>query len=578
MKRQTILFVAWTVCANVIWAQTVKSEQSHSSDTFPTFRIEAERLPDMNLPRAGHSVFITDGELTVVGGHTSGFVLTPTAEYFSDGQWHLLPTVYPHDNGLAVVLQQGRKALIAGGHEKNLGIGQSYEVEMYDRTAHTFVGFGCLDKKRAFLQGLEMDSGRVLISGNHKGNDALEMFDGQKYFNHVKDVASWHFTPYLIRTAKDDAIVFGTVWRNGRAEPCDTVDCLKGDPFTVPLLKTWMPMVFDQSNHAECAFIGDEATGDYSYLIAAKNHDGEIAFIRIKGTDFSLLKTSCPVPTSSRWGAIKFNRAVVADRHSSRAYLFGCDSTGRAYVVSVEYNKTPAPLTLYYTDPLNRLGDTTPVLMPDGDLVVTGGILDDNFAPLATVWLFHLQTTATTSQSTGSMRLWLWMVLAVLAIVAALAIVRYRVHCPPTRQSSVSLPAEPIPEPATTGHSNRNADPNPGQESVYVPQLQTAISQLIETQRLYLNPDLKVTDVADALGVHRNAVSACINAWKGYSFNKFLNDYRVEHAKQILHQNPDQKIAAVALESGFSNERSFFRAFKAVTGLTPKEWVTQQKN
>ena len=65
-------------------------------------RIEAVRLPDMNLPRAAHCVFYANGELTVVGGHTSGFVPTPTAEYFADGQWHLIPTVYTHDDGLAV--------------------------------------------------------------------------------------------------------------------------------------------------------------------------------------------------------------------------------------------------------------------------------------------------------------------------------------------------------------------------------------------------------------------------------------------------------------------------------------------
>ncbi|MBO6081862.1 MAG: hypothetical protein J6P46_02420, partial [Bacteroidales bacterium] len=33
-----------------------------------------ERLPDLNIPRAGHQVFVADGELVVAGGHTEGFV------------------------------------------------------------------------------------------------------------------------------------------------------------------------------------------------------------------------------------------------------------------------------------------------------------------------------------------------------------------------------------------------------------------------------------------------------------------------------------------------------------------------
>ena len=44
----------------------------------PVVKVEAERLPDMNIPRSGHSAFLLNGEITVVGGHTSGFVLTPT--------------------------------------------------------------------------------------------------------------------------------------------------------------------------------------------------------------------------------------------------------------------------------------------------------------------------------------------------------------------------------------------------------------------------------------------------------------------------------------------------------------------
>lgn len=407
----------------------------------PLVKMKVERLPDLNMPRAGHSVFYADGELTVVGGHTSGFVLTPTAEYLSGGKWHLTPTVYLHDNGMAVVLQGGRKVLIAGGHEKNLGIGQSFEVEMYNQTTHTFEGFGCLDKKRAFAQGIEMDSGRVLIAGNHKGNDALELFDGQKSFAHVKNLNTWRSVPYILRMDNDDVIIFGTVWRHGRFEPCDTVDRWKGESFTVPLLKEWMPMVYDQNSHAEAARIGD-----YSYLVAALNFAGEATFIRIDAASadlqsptFTLLPTTCPVPAATKWGRIKYDRTAIVDRTARRAYLVGNDSTGRAYVLSAEYEKTPAPIVLYYTDPLPDFGDTTPVLTPDGDLIVTGGITDNNFAPFSTVWLLHLGTEATTT----AMPSWLWGAGCLLVIALQLGGYRaYRTGPPkkPKRQENLEIP------------------------------------------------------------------------------------------------------------------------------------------
>lgn len=100
------------------------------------------------------------------------------------------------------------------------------------------------------------------------------------------------------------------------------------------------------------------------------------------------------------------------------------------------------------------------------------------------------------------------------------------------------------------------------------------ITELMVTKQLYLNKDLKVSDLADALGTHKNAVSACINE-NGSSFSQLVNDYRLEHAKNLLRQSPNVKVANVAMESGFTNERTFFRVFKEATGMTPKEWVTK---
>lgn len=539
MKRHIVLFL-------LMISVSLLAGQSVQDSGLMWNKLKVERLPDMNLPRAGHTVFYAGNELTVVGGHTSGFVMTPTAEYYSDGVWHLIPTVYPHDNGMAVMLDDGKRVLIAGGHEKNLGIGQSFEVEMYTPELHTFDGFGCLDRKRAFAQGVELDSGRVLITGNHQGNDAFEMFDGKKQFRQVKEVTTWRSMPYVLPIAPDDAITFGAVWR-GRFEPCDTVDRLKGEPFCAPLLKEWMPLVYDQNSHVNESFIGDETTGDYSYIIAAQHSNGEIAFIHIHDTVFTLLPTTCSVPTTSEWGSIKYDRSAIADRQAGKVYLVGNDNTGRACVVAMEYDKQPAPLTFYYTDPLPDFGNATPILTPEGDLIVTGGSADDNFAPFATVWLLQIgeRETALVAESSPN-RTWLW-VLCGLLLVGVLVVFR---------------------------HYRNDIQPQPQKAD---DELMTQITQLMETQHLYLNPNLQVNDVANALGVHRNAVSASINAQQGCSFNQFINNYRVEKAKMLLCEKPNMKISTVGLESGFANERTFFRVFKEATGMTPKEWVTKQQ-
>jgi AraC-like DNA-binding protein len=45
-----------------------------------------------------------------------------------------------------------------------------------------------------------------------------------------------------------------------------------------------------------------------------------------------------------------------------------------------------------------------------------------------------------------------------------------------------------------------------------------------------------------------------------------------------LRDFPDQKISTIFLDSGFTNETTFFRAFKAITGMTPKDWRNQQND
>ena len=551
------------IILSLLMAASLLTGQPVGDTTLIQKRIEAVRLPDMNLPRAAHNVFYVNGELTVVGGHTLGFVMTPTAEYFSEGQWHLMNTVYAHDDGTVVTMEEGRRVLLVGGHERNLGIGQSYEAELYYPATHSFEGFGCLDHKRALAQGVALDGGRALVVGNHQDNDAFEVFDGQKSFHHVKDVAVWRAAPYLLPVADDEVIVFGAVWRDGRFQPCDTVERLKAEPFRAPVLGEWMPFLYDQNNHALESFTGDEALGNYAYLLAAHNGNGEVAFIQVRDTVFSLLPIDHPVPTETEWSTIKYDRSAIVDLQAHRAYLVGNDTTGRAYVVAVEYNQSPATLTLYYTDALEDFGNSTPVLTPDGNLIVTGGIADDNFAPFSTVWLLPVsgqETTMAVATVNAPSKKSLWWIVGGLLLVAVVWVIRRFARKSPD---------------STLVDDEKNSEAPATQPDPVDNELMTRIKLLMEEKRLYLTPNLKLTDVADALGVSRSAVSACINA-QGSTFSQLVNDYRLQHAKELLLSDSGKKMATISLESGFSNERSFFRVFKDATGMTPKEWADQQ--
>ena len=45
-----------------------------------------------------------------------------------------------------------------------------------------------------------------------------------------------------------------------------------------------------------------------------------------------------------------------------------------------------------------------------------------------------------------------------------------------------------------------------------------------------------------------------------------------EYAKRLMKEHPQMRLSQVGDESGFSNEKTFLRTFKATMGVTPTEW------
>lgn len=571
------LFLVCVLFAAMLSAK-VTAQQTNVPDC-EAVKIATEQLPDLNIPRYSHCTFFVGDELTVIGGHTSGFVPTATAEYFNDGAWHTVNTVYPHDHGIVIPMKSG-KVLICGGCREPLGIGQTFTAEWYDPASHTCEGFGCMDMKRSNFSATEIDSGRVVISGNWYSNDGMELFDGQKTFSPVKEVAAKRSCPYILRTDVDNVMIFSsldTKHISGIRPDSIIVDQLRGEPFHASLLDEWRPLAYDIPQMSELCFIGDEATGDYAYLLPVENAEGQIGFVKTRGTEFSLLSTTCAVPKVFPGDSIQYHFPVV-DRQRGRGYLVGFCPSKRVYVLCVDYTEYPAPLTLYYTDPLLAVGPTWPVLNSDGNLILAGGLGTSNYNPYTTsnykpynsVVVLRVHPDAPLLASRASFP-WLWMGIGlalVAALIAYLSLYRARKTTPHEDDR--------VDEPDEANETDETTDLTTPTTGVAEEELLQHVCQLMEEQHLYLNSGLKLSDVATAAGCNRNVLSACINNLRHCSFSQFVNTYRVEHAKQLLLGNPDTRASEVWMESGFANETTFFRAFKAIVGMTPSEWKSQK--
>ena len=103
------------------------------------------------------------------------------------------------------------------------------------------------------------------------------------------------------------------------------------------------------------------------------------------------------------------------------------------------------------------------------------------------------------------------------------------------------------------------------------------ICQLMEKEQLFKNNQLRLSDVANMLGTNTTYISDCINTKRGCSFNQFVNGYRIAYVKEQMRKDPYVKLSTLYLEAGFSSETSFYRVFKSLTGITPKEWLMRDR-
>lgn len=105
-------------------------------------------------------------------------------------------------------------------------------------------------------------------------------------------------------------------------------------------------------------------------------------------------------------------------------------------------------------------------------------------------------------------------------------------------------------------------------------ELSEKLYNLMETDKPYLNPDLKLYDLAAKLETSTHNLSQILNQTINQNFYDFINYYRVEEFKKLIAEDSGQKysILALAYEAGFASKTSFYTIFKKSTGITPSEY------
>jgi AraC-like DNA-binding protein len=100
----------------------------------------------------------------------------------------------------------------------------------------------------------------------------------------------------------------------------------------------------------------------------------------------------------------------------------------------------------------------------------------------------------------------------------------------------------------------------------------------LEREKPYTDPDLKLQNLSDHLGIPSYELSQIINTGLNRNFCDLINSFRIEEAKQRL-TDPDNQhltIIAIAYDVGFNSKSAFNTAFKKNTSMTPSQYKQSQ--
>ena len=102
--------------------------------------------------------------------------------------------------------------------------------------------------------------------------------------------------------------------------------------------------------------------------------------------------------------------------------------------------------------------------------------------------------------------------------------------------------------------------------------LMARLLELMEKEKIFTNSNLKLSDVAKRLNILPHTLSQLLNDNMKVGFSKYINQWRIKEAKQLIATNKDYKIDSIGYDCGFNSSSTFYSAFKKQEGITPSKY------
>ena len=109
------------------------------------------------------------------------------------------------------------------------------------------------------------------------------------------------------------------------------------------------------------------------------------------------------------------------------------------------------------------------------------------------------------------------------------------------------------------------------------------LTYIMEKEKAFAAESIALKDLADELEISVHQLSEIINKKLGKNFNSYINEYRINEAKEMLINEPDRSIISIGTAVGFNAISSFTSVFTRIEGCSPREFrkisaVKKRKN
>lgn len=95
------------------------------------------------------------------------------------------------------------------------------------------------------------------------------------------------------------------------------------------------------------------------------------------------------------------------------------------------------------------------------------------------------------------------------------------------------------------------------------------VDAFMQKKKPYLNSEYGRQNLVTDMNTNEVYLANALRKACNLTLHEYLNQWRLEHAKKLLLTNRGLTVEAVALSSGFTSERTFYRLFKESYGMSP---------